>query len=99
MTRTISWQRLATLGASLVLAAAMVGCGSDSDDACADAVDKLDQCDVLDDLEEQFGPASDECGDATDECVATCVNRSSCEDIQAGLSGTSNSFTSCVVDC
>jgi len=96
MIRPNGWQRLATLGAALVLGAAVTGCGNDE---CGDAVDKLDDCGLLDDLEEQYGKADDECNGSKDECVANCINDSSCDEIEEGLSGHANSFTSCVIDC
>ena len=73
------------LGVALV-GLASVACG----DACADAIDKLEECGAV------VENAKDSCETDGDECVADCINDATCAEIN---SSQENSYTKCILAC
>ena len=72
-----------------VIALASIACGGD---ACADAVDKLEECKA-----EGVTTTADSCENAADECAADCINNASCDEINSA--DASGPFFECIVAC
>jgi hypothetical protein len=73
---------------NIVIALSLVMLGIGCGNACDDAVDKLEECDIA----ESSGVDTDECGDK-DECAADCIADADCSELKALFGGGMSSAT------
>jgi hypothetical protein len=72
----------------------LVACSDDDDDGgCGAAVNKLEQCGF------ELGGEKVTCDTAEDKCVASCVTKSSCEDLEEAFSSGTGSAVECMNAC